>query len=614
MTPDSQGSRDRQVRSNPAVFGASVPHTFFDSDIVDNVTSQPNVSCTASQLRNWASDMHTTAMIFPILFCMAATLGGSLAQALETDAHAKIDAVFADLDSAKSPGCALGVIENHQLTYANGYGMASLEHGMPIDENTVFYTGSVSKQFAAAAVAMAAREEYLSLEDDLRKWFPELPDYGETITVKHLVHHTSGLRDYLGLMALSGVHFENVVSADWVLDLIARQKALNFEPGTQYLYSNSGYFLLAQLVERTTGRSLRAYSEEKFFEPLGMRHTHFHDDRDEVVQNRALAYSAKGDAFVVHWSPAFDQVGSGGLLSTITDLLEWDRSYYDDRLGQGFWDDLQVRGQLKNGEELDYAFGLRLDDYNGRRRVQHGGAMFGYRAQLSRFPDAKLTIAVLCNLASANPGKRATKVADIIFADDPSAPDELPAPMPEAVTLSSAELDRVTGEYEVRPGFSLAIVRKGTSLRLEAEAVSSYELLPLSNSSFHIVDSESPFSDPEIRFTDTGAERSLTLEVFGDDVVAKRLAPREDGRDNLNAWTGTFRSEELAATASIERAEEGLTYQVGFYDPRPLVARTDWSVSVRGFRADGERGHNGRVEAFVINAGRVRGIRFVRVD
>ena len=157
--------------------------------------------------------------------------------------------------------------------------------------------------------------------------------------------------------------------------------------------------------------------------------------------------------------------------------------------------------------------------------------------------------------------------------------------------MSSAELDRVTGEYEVRPGFSLAIVREGTSLRIEAEAVGSYELLPLSNSSFHIADSESPFSDPEIRFTDNGDEPSLTLEVFGDDVVAKRLAPRDDDLDDLNAWTGTFWSEELAATASIERAEEGLTYQVGFYDPRALVARTDGSVSLLGsFRADGERG------------------------
>lgn len=536
------------------------------------------------------------------------------ASALEPDLRTEIDEIFADLDRTTSPDCALGVIENGLLTYAKGYGMASLEHGMPIDEHTVFYLGSVSKQFVAAAVAMAAREGYLSLEDGLREWFPELPAYAETITVKHLIHHTSGLRDYLGLMALSGIPFESVVSPGWVLDLIARQEALNFEPGEEYLYSNSGYFLLAQLVKRATGRSLRAYTREKLFEPLGMRHTHFHDDRDEVVPDRALAYSAGDQGFIVNWSPAFDQVGSGGLLSTVTDLVEWDRSYYDARLGGDFWDELQVRGRLNGGDELDYAFGLRIDEYEGHRRVQHGGAMFGYRAQLSRFPDEKLTVAALCNLASADPGARVSHVVDLILGKDETSPRERPSAAPEPIALSSAEIERVTGEYEIRPGFWVGMVETGGELHLRAPNDETYELVPLSDSRFHVVHPPSFITGSQIRFTSTANGSAIELEVNGDDAVDERLATRTDDPKVHGAWVGSFWSEELAATAVIESDDEGLTYQIGFLDPRPLVVRTDGIVSVPGFRANGKRDADGTVDSFVVDAGRVRGIEFIRVD
>ena len=555
-----------------------------------------------------------------ILLCAALP-----AAALETELAAEIDGIFADLDGVRSPGCALGVVQQRTLVYQRGYGMASLENAVPIDENTVFYTGSVSKQFTAAAVAMAAREGHLSLDDDIRKWFPEIRDYGAPITVRHLVHHTSGLRDYLGLMSLAGVPFENVVSAEWVIDLIARQKALNFTPGEQYLYSNSGYFMMAQLVGRATGRSMREYSEEKFFGPLGMRHTHFHDDRFHVVENRALAYSASDGGFIVNWTPTFDQVGSGGLLSTIEDLLEWDRSYYDGRLGEGFWDSLEVRGELRDGEKLSYAFGLTIDEYAGHRRIQHGGAMFGYRAQLSRFPDQQLTVAVLCNLASANPAGRSSKVADLFLEKTGTTPadaaedaaEKLAEPDPvdrDPVDLRAEQLDAWVGVYEIQNGLDVEIKRDGAALVARVPGGPEVSLVPISDSEFLITEAQPPITDPTVRFTKSEEATLMTVELAGNPISAARVARREDDADRLAAWIGSYRSDELAATAIIEGVVESgaLTYRIGSTPAREPIARADWTLSLPGMSAKGELGTDGKIDAFVVHAGRVRGIRFDR--
>lgn len=553
--------------------------------------------------------------------------------AIDADVSRRIDEIFADLDSVMSPGCAVGVIQNQQLVYSRGYGMASLEHRVPIDENTVFYTGSVSKQFTAAAVAMAAREGHLSLDDDIRKWFPELPDYGEPITVRHLVHHTSGVRDYLGLMALAGIPFENVTPAERVIELIARQHALNFSPGEEYLYSNSGYFLLAHLVGRATNGSLRRYADEKFFEPLGMRHTHFHDNRREVVENRALAYAPGPDGFIVDWSPAFEQVGSGGLLSTIEDLVEWDRSYYDGRLGAGFWASLEQRGTLDDGEPLDYAFGLMLNEYKGHRRMEHGGAMFGYRAHLARYPEQELGVAILCNLATANPGARAARVADLFLppGDEAEAAvnanelgdgndnDTARGDEEEPVDLSRQQLDAWVGDYAGDAGASLQVAREDDRLvvTIRGPATQTLRLIALSESVFRDVDPPAEMSaDPiEFRFGDTNGETSLDIRVSGN-VVARlaRVAAPATEITELDVWAGSYRSDELAAVARIVRDDDRLTYQIGAAAPIDLLVRRDGSFSMAAGGGQRESMSNGKVATFVLNAGRVRGLRFERVQ
>lgn len=381
---------------------------------------------------------------------------------LDPDVTLRIDSVFLDLDRTDSPGCALGVVRAGTLVYATGYGSANLDHEIPITPHTVFYMGSVSKQFTAGAVALAARLGHLSLDDDIRRWIPELPDYGTPVTIRHLVHHTSGLRDYLTLRSLAGQPLEVASSDEETIGLLARQRALNFEPGERYLYSNSGYFLLSEIVERATGLTLREFGELHFFHPLGMWNSHFHDDANHVVRYRATAYSRDQDAdgFHMNHSWTFAQVGSGGLYSNVLDLARWDANYYTEEAGgEGFTEQLLERGVLADGDTLPYAFGLTHGTYRGLRTVGHGGSLAGFRTHLLRFPDERTTVLALCNLSSADPGRRARAVADIVLADRLASvtdePDEAEgeeeadeeAARPEPPTLTAAERRAYEGAY-----------------------------------------------------------------------------------------------------------------------------------------------------------------------
>ncbi len=410
---------------------------------------------------------------------LSLALVAAMAQAgvpLDATAEREIDDIFAALDSSRSPGCAVGVIDRGQLVFHRGYGMASLETGMAIDSRTTFYSGSVSKQFTAAAILLAAQKDYLNLDDPIRKWVPELPEVNAGVTVRHLVHHTSGIRDYLGLMQLGGIAFETPMTQEQVVALIARQKALNFEPGSEYLYSNSGYFLMAQIVGRATGSTLREFAAAEMFEPLGMRDTHFHDDRHEIVARRASAYAPAPEGkegFVVAWSPAFDQVGSGGLITTIEDLARWERGAADRALGADFWPSMLQRGKLLDGSEIAYAFGISHREVRGLPSVQHSGGMFGYRAFLVRYPEHGVSVALLCNLASVNTARLAESVTAVVLADvigpaseepprqaSPEAPDE---------TLEATDSRQWIGSYwseELRATYQIAEGDSGLGLRI----------------------------------------------------------------------------------------------------------------------------------------------------
>jgi len=380
--------------------------------------------------------------------------GGSatrpLAQKDKQKLNQKVDAVFAEYDKPDSPGCSLGVIRDGQLIYTRGYGRANLEHHLPITSRTVFDIGSTSKQFTAASILLLEQQGQLSRDDDIRKFVPEIPDYGQRITIRHLLHHTSGLRDYLTLMSLAGIDFHSVTGDHDALAIIARQKELNFAPGAEHLYSNSGYFLLSIIVQRASGKNLRAFAQEHIFGPLAMRDTHYHNDHAEVVPNRASAYDQKeGGGYAIDMSN-FEQLGDGAVFTTVEDLLKWDQNFYQPRVGgAALVAGLLAKGHLNSSKELEYATGVVVSKHRGLPTVSHGGAWGGYRAELLRFTEQKFSVVCQCNLGSTNPSQLARRVAEVYLADQmeptkaqPAATDAPTNAAAGAAAVSEADLGK----------------------------------------------------------------------------------------------------------------------------------------------------------------------------
>lgn len=368
---------------------------------------------------------------------------------------AAVDEVFADLTKPGSPGCALGVYRDGKIIYAKGYGMANLEENVAITPTSVFDIGSTSKQFTAASILLLEKQGKLSVNDEVRKYIPELPDYGQKITILHLLNHTSGLRDYLTLMELAGINTDSVTTDEDALALITRQKALNFAPGSDWLYSNTGFFLLSVIVKRTSGKKLREFAAENIFLPLKMSHTQFRDDHTSVVPNRAMAYEPKehADGYTLDVS-YFEQTGDGAVHTSVEDIQKWDENFYSAQIGgKEFLTEIQEPGKLNNGKVLDYAKGLFLEDYRGLPTVNHGGAWGGYRAELLRFPEQHFSVACLCNLGTEDPSRRAREVADIYLASSLKPKQEEKKEAEESrkkkdsIKLTEEQLQAYAGHY-----------------------------------------------------------------------------------------------------------------------------------------------------------------------
>ncbi|HEY6402847.1 MAG TPA: serine hydrolase domain-containing protein [Blastocatellia bacterium] len=388
------------------------------------------------------------------LALLTATLAQTSLTGSSNQLNEKVDKLFAQWDKPDSPGCALGVIKDGKLVYKRGYGSANLDYNAPLSPESVFYIASTSKQFTAASILLLVRRGRVSLDDDIRKYFPELPRYEAPITVNHLVHHTSGVRDYLELMGMAGRKMDEPFGNEEAVELIARQKGLNFKPGERFLYSNSNYVLMAEIVRRVSGNSLREFADENIFRPLGMTNTHFNDDRTAVVKNRVISYAPINNGRFRQFIKTIEAMGDGNLLTTVEDLAKWDRNFYDNKVGgDGFSLQMLTRAKLNSGEEISYAFGLGTDEYKGLKAVAHGGGFMGFRTEMIRFPEQRFTVICLCNVAAANPGALARQVADIYLADQ-IKPAQAKSNNPAAasrtqpsLTLTAEQLSEYAGAY-----------------------------------------------------------------------------------------------------------------------------------------------------------------------
>jgi CubicO group peptidase (beta-lactamase class C family) len=550
--------------------------------------------------------MRSATVLLTLLAFAAPLASGQEPPATLTD---RVDALFAEWDDPGSPGCALGVINDGEFLYRRGYGMASLELDVPISSSSVFYIGSTSKQFVAASIFLAEERGFLSVDDDIREYVPEIPDYGTTITIRHLLHHTSGLRDYLTLWSLAGEEIEDIHSADEALEMIARQKALNFEPGAEYLYSNSGYFVLSVILERATGKSLKEFARDYIFQPLEMLNTHFHDDYTHIIKGRAMGHLRRNDGSIALNMSNFAQVGSGGLYTSVDDLLQWDRNFYDNTLGDGgLIDRMLIRGVLNSGDTLSYAAALMIGEYKGLKTVAHGGALGGYRAEFLRFPDQRFSVICLCNLAPMNPSGLARQVADIYLADEFEAEPEAPAAEEaaepgaevESVTLGEHQLQALSGAYRDRSDHAIVEVSvEEGRLKLQGPGA-AFHMSPLSDSRFLATDAPLRI---EARFErhDPGRPTLLHLdELF------------RPSASQLAEYAGEYYSDELDADWEL-MVKNGALY-LSIEPQHPLVSTIKDEFSLSSVSVSFVRDGRGRVDGLTVDAGRVRGIEFRRTD
>jgi CubicO group peptidase (beta-lactamase class C family) len=421
---------------------------------------------------------------------LSLSLSGALCAALFAQAvidapavpASKIDAVFSRWNS-ETPGCAVGVSQGGKSVLQKSYGMADLEHDVPNTPETIFEAGSVSKQFTAAAVLLLAQEGKLSLDDPARKYIPELPDYGAPLTVRHMLHHTSGLRDWGEVESIAGwPRTTRAYSHAHVLDIVSRQKSLNFPSGTQWSYSNTGYNLAAVIVSRVSGKPFAEFSQERIFAPLGMTHTSWRDDFTRIVKGRAIAYSQAGSGFRTNMP--FENVhGNGGLLTTVGDLLKWNENFVTPKVGDAaFLKIEQEPGKLNDGKAHDYALGLNVRSYKGVPEVSHSGSTAGYRAHLTRYPQQHLSVAVLCNVTSGQATQYALNVADMYLGSAiRNEPAAAPRPRPDTPSFTPDAKDIATyiGRYHsdeaevtydiVKDGEELVIKRRpDTTIRMRA--------------------------------------------------------------------------------------------------------------------------------------------------
>jgi CubicO group peptidase (beta-lactamase class C family) len=528
---------------------------------------------------------------------------------------ARVDKLFSQWNRKDSPGCAVAVMRDGKIVHKRGYGMADLEHAIPIKPNTIFHIASTSKQFTAFCIVLLERDGKLKLDDDVRKYLPELHDFGKTITIRHLLNHTSGLRDQWSLLTLAGWRMDDVITEEDILGLVWRQKELNSEPGARFNYCNTGYTLAAKIVERVSGKPMPQFAEERIFKPLGMSRTHFHLDYEEIVKDRALSYSHLGEGKFKNAILSYGNVGATSLFTTVEDLAKWDRNFYDGGIGGiEALAAMHVHGKLNDGKEIPYALGLGHGKYRGLKTVEHAGGDAGYRCTLLRFPTEKFSVAVLSNHGEFDPEELARRVADVYLADN-LKPQDKPAVTVidrKEVKVDPGLFEAYLGEYRLFPGVNITIARENSQLTIQATGQPKVPLYPSSEIDFFV-----KVNDVTVTFARPVSNRceKLIVHQYGEDLPADRIVRRELSAQDAAEYVGDYYSAELGVIYSITAIGNKLQLR----HPRATFELQPESADVMDApfpvsRLNFARGADKKVSGFKIDAGRVTGVRFTKAD
>ncbi len=507
----------------------------------------------------------------------------------------KVDAIFAEYDRTNSPGCALAIVKDGKIIYKRGYGMSNMEYNIAITPTSIFHIASISKQFTAAAIVRLSLEGKLSLDDDIRKYIPEVPDFGHTITFNNLIHHTSGIRDQWDLQGLAGWRNDDLITEKDILDMLTRQKALNFLPGEEYVYCNTGFTLAAIAVKRITGVSLRDYADSVFFKPLGMTNTHFHSDHAEITPNRTSAYSKDDKGILKIRIPVFDNYGATSLFTNVEDLAKWDENFYSKKIGgDAFINLMQVTGELNNKTPQNYASGLIVSNYKGYKTVGHRGADAGYRSNSIRFPEEHFSVLVFANMASINPSLLSYKVADLFLKDKSIQPPTFKA--------DSKIVKGWAGDYfEMKTQSLLKLNYKNEKLSMGVT-----ELVATGNSTFNI-----PNSSSTVSFSGDNAQVEVFTEGAGLNTY-KKVNKMALTVPELEKYKGNFYSSELDTKYTVSSKDSSLQIKIPRNEEMnfsPLLK----DIFTGNFILRFQRNKKDEIEGFYLSTGRVRNLYFEKM-
>jgi len=535
-------------------------------------------------------------------------------QSIPDSTARKIDSLFITWNNKNSPGCAIGIVRNDSLIYAKGYGMANLEYGIPVTPETIFHMASVSKQFTAYSIVLLAKQGKLQIDDDIHKYLSWFPDLKEKITIRNLLNHTSGIRDQWQLLAISGTRLDDVITQDHIIKILGKQEALNFKPGEQYNYSNSGFTMLAEIVRSVSGQSLRQFTDSAIFKPLGMNDTHFHDDYEEIVTNRSYSYQRKDSTHYTNSILSYSNAGATSLFTNINDMSKWIMNFYDHKVGdQKDIDQLTQKGKLNNGKELTYALGIVSNTYNGWKQFSHAGGDAGYRTYLTVFPDLKMGIAVFSNLGDFNPGAKLYDIANLFIkdtakhtvADKPAKNDSSKAALKDTITMK-----KFTGNYISDDGMQVSFHLSNKKLYADAFG-HSYLAFKKDKDTFSL------FVDPGIKLSFSNkAGDTIVFVAFSPDekhFLKKYIADTSQAEQVLQTYTGTYYCPELDCKYGISLKDHHLVLTNDKYnDARLNLVGTDhltddlwWMSHLKVLRNEKKA-----ITGFEVNNGRIMHLRF----
>jgi CubicO group peptidase (beta-lactamase class C family) len=549
-----------------------------------------------------------------IPFFLPALLAGiAHAQTLDAATEKKLDEVFAPWDKKDQPGGVVGVFMDGKVVYAKGFGLANMEHNVPMTADSVLDIGSVSKHFTSTCILLLQEEGKVNIDDEVQKYIPELPKFSKPITVRQLMNHTSGIRDYFTLFSIKGWNPLDTLENSRFLSLMSKQEDLNFDPQTSWNYSNTGYALLGEIVRRKSGMTLGAFEKKFIFDPLEMTHTQIHESNTMLVKNRAQSYTKGGGTQYLALNSSLELVGDGGVLTTVGDMAKWDANFSHNKLGKGdkeFFAPMYATAKLLNGSDTHYGAGLFIDKFKGLDRIQHGGDWLAFNAMYSRYPAQKVSIVTFGNDGTQLGKSLNDKAAEVLLA---KYIKETPAPVAgelKAIPLEMPQKEAIVGRWTIKDLTSLTIRLEGPALRLQVDGQQPFPLGAASDTHFFI---REPRCELFFEKNEDGTITKGRLKQGAADLELIRTLPFVPDDAIKSAVEGRYYSNELEMSYRIENDKDGIKlYQEGqLVDV--LTFESEKRLNGSGVFFDVVRDDAGRITAILMQAGRAMNLKFRKV-